>query len=129
MIYVNDLPKSHNRQNSKSQFADDAAPWAIGKNVQFAAKPLRKDVRKLTKWCAKWRIKLNPEKKRGHHILQVLFRLKFSESRKKKAVTGWYDFSHVKSSKMFSFDSVAEAHGLMYPWPSGENSSFAWEVI
>ena len=32
------------------------------KNVQFAAKRLRKDLRKLAKWCAKWRIKLNPEK-------------------------------------------------------------------
>ena len=32
------------------------------KNVQFAAKLLRKDLRKLAKWCAKWRIKLNPEK-------------------------------------------------------------------
>ena len=28
----------------------------------FAAKLLRKDLRKLAKWCAKWRIKLNPEK-------------------------------------------------------------------
>ena len=32
------------------------------KNVQFAAKLLRKDLWKLAKWCAKWRIKLNPEK-------------------------------------------------------------------
>ena len=30
------------------------------KNVQFAAKILRKDLRKLAEWCAKWRIKLNP---------------------------------------------------------------------
>ena len=43
----------------------------------------------------------------------------------KKAMTGWYDFSDVKSSKMLSFDSVAEAHGLIYPRPSGENFSFA----
>ena len=58
LIYVNDLPKPHHRQNSKSQFADDTA----NKNVQFAAKLLRKDLRKLAKWCAKFRIKLNPEK-------------------------------------------------------------------
>ena len=32
------------------------------KNVQFAAKLLGKDLRKLAKWCAKWRIKLNPDK-------------------------------------------------------------------
>ena len=62
LIYVNDLPKPHHRQNSKSQFADDTALWAAGKNVQFAAKILRKDLRKLAKWCAKWRIKLNPDK-------------------------------------------------------------------
>ena len=62
LIYVNDLPKPHHRQNSKSQFADDTALWAASKNVQFAAKFLRKDLRKLAKWCAKWRIKLNPDK-------------------------------------------------------------------
>ena len=62
LIYVNDLPNPHHRQNSKSQFADDTALWAASKNVQFAAKRLRKDLRKLAKWCAKWRIKLNPEK-------------------------------------------------------------------
>ena len=65
LIYVNDLPNSHHRQNSKSQFADDTAVYSASKNVQFAAKLLRKDLRKLAKWCAKWRInpeKLNPEK-------------------------------------------------------------------
>ena len=62
LIYVNDLPNPHHRQNSKSQFADDTDLWAASKNVQFAAKRLRKDLRKLAKWCAKWRIKLNPEK-------------------------------------------------------------------
>ena len=62
LIYVNDLPNPHHRQNSKSQFADDTALWAVSENVQFEAKLLRKDLRKLAKWCAKWRIKLNPEK-------------------------------------------------------------------
>ena len=56
------FPNPHHRQNSKSQFADDTALWAASKNVQFVAKRLRKDLRKLAKWCAKWRIKLNPEK-------------------------------------------------------------------
>ena len=45
LIYVNDLPNPHHRQNSKSQFADDTALWAASKNVQFAAKLLRKDLR------------------------------------------------------------------------------------
>ena len=36
----------------------------------------------------------------------------------------WYDFLNVKSSKMLSFDLVAEAYGLTYPRPSSENFSF-----
>ena len=59
--YVSDLLNPHHRQNSKFQFADDTALWAASKNVQFAAKLLRRDLRKLAKWCAKWRIKLNSE--------------------------------------------------------------------
>ena len=62
LMYINDLPKPHHKQNLKSQFADDTALWAASKNVQFAAKLLRKDLRKLAKWCAKWRRILNPEK-------------------------------------------------------------------
>ena len=62
LIYINDLPKLHHRQNSKSQFANDTALSAASKDVQFAAKRLLKDLRKLAKRCAKWRIKLNPEK-------------------------------------------------------------------
>ena len=60
LVHVNSLPNPHHRQNSKSQFADDTALWAASKNVQFAANLLRKDLQKLEKWCAKWRIRLNP---------------------------------------------------------------------
>ena len=67
LIYINDLPKPHHRQNSKSQFADDTALWAASKNVQFAPKHLRKDLRKLAKWYAKLRIKLNSEKPRSSY--------------------------------------------------------------
>ena len=67
LIYVNYLPKSHHRQNSKSHFADDTALWAAGKNVLFVAKLFQKDLRKLAKWCAKWRINLNPEKPRSSY--------------------------------------------------------------
>ena len=77
LIYVNDLPKPHYGQNLKAQFTDDTALWAGSKNVQFAAKLLRKDLQKLAKWCAKWRIKLNPEKTQGHHIFQVPCHQKF----------------------------------------------------
>ena len=49
LIYVNDLPKPDHIQNSKSQFADDTTLWAASKNVQLAAKLLRKNLRKLAK--------------------------------------------------------------------------------
>ena len=87
-MYVNDLPKPRHRQNSKPQFADDTALWAASKNVQFAAKRLRKDPRELAMWCAKWRIKLSPEKNQGHHILQVLSRQKFRNHSKNCMVRG-----------------------------------------
>ena len=67
LIYVNDLPNPHHRQNSKSQFADDIALSTASKIVQFAANPLHKYLQKLAKWCAKWRIKLNPEKLRSSY--------------------------------------------------------------
>ena len=67
LIYVNDLTNPHYRQNSKSQFADDTALWAASKNVQFAAKLLCKDLRKLAKWCTKWTIELNSEKLRSSY--------------------------------------------------------------
>ena len=62
LIYVNDLPPPHHKQSSLSQFADDTAQWAFSLNVKFAANLLQQDLLKLATWCAKWRIKLNPEK-------------------------------------------------------------------
>ena len=62
LIYVNDLPTPHHKQNSLSQFADDTAQWAFSRNVRIAAKRLQQDLLKLAMWCAKWRIKLNPVK-------------------------------------------------------------------
>ena len=62
LIYVNDLPNPYHRQKSESQFADDTALWVASKNVQFAGKLLVKALRKLAKWCAKWRITINCEK-------------------------------------------------------------------
>ena len=44
LIYINDLPKPHRRQNSKSQFAYDTALWAASRNVHIAAKLLQKDL-------------------------------------------------------------------------------------
>ena len=44
---------------------------------------------------------------------------------RKKPKTGWYAFTNVKLSKMLRFFSVAEAHGLIYPRPLGENFRLA----
>ena len=62
LIYVNDLPTPHHKQSSLSQFADDTAQLAFSLNICFAAKFLQQDLLNLAMWCAKWRIKLNPEK-------------------------------------------------------------------
>ena len=62
LIYVNDLPTPHHKQNSLSQFADDTAQWAFSLNIHIAAKLSQQDLLELAMWCAKWRIKLNPEK-------------------------------------------------------------------
>ena len=35
LIYVNDLPKPHHKQNSKSQFSDDTALWAASKTYNL----------------------------------------------------------------------------------------------
>ena len=62
LIYINDLPTPYHKKNSLSQFADDTTKWAFSLNVRFAAKFLHQDLLNLAVWCAKWRIKLNPEK-------------------------------------------------------------------
>ena len=62
LIYVNDFPTPHHKQNSLSQFADDTAQRAFSLSIHIAAKLLQQDLLKLAMWCAKWRIKLNPTK-------------------------------------------------------------------
>ena len=44
LIYVNDLPTPHHKQNSLSQFVDDTAQWAFSLNIRFAAKFLQQDL-------------------------------------------------------------------------------------
>ena len=56
------MPNPTHHQTNKSQFADDAGQWAVSKNIDLAAEYLQRDLDKLARWCAKWRIKLNPEK-------------------------------------------------------------------
>ena len=76
LIYVNDLPTLHHKKNSLSQFADDTAQWDFSLNIRFAAKRLQHDLLLLAMWCAKWRIKLNPEK------IKVIISSRFKLARK-----------------------------------------------
>ena len=62
LTYVNDMPNPSHHQTNKSQFADDASQWAMSKNIDSAVEYLQRDLDQLARWCAKWRIKLNPEK-------------------------------------------------------------------
>ena len=62
LIYVNAMPNPSHHQTNKSQFADHAGQWAVSKNIDLAAEYLQRELDKLARWCAKWRIKLNPEK-------------------------------------------------------------------
>ena len=56
------MPNPTHHQTNKSQFADVTGHWAVSKNIDLAAEYLQTDLDKLARWCAKWRIKLNPEK-------------------------------------------------------------------
>ena len=56
------MPDLSHHQTNKLQFADNACQWAVSKNIDLAAKYLQMDIDKLARLCAKWRIKLNPEK-------------------------------------------------------------------
>ena len=97
LIYVNDLLTPHHKQNSLPKFADDNAQWAFSLNVRFAAKPLQQDLLNLAMWCAKWKIKLNPEKKnKGDHILQAQTRQKNRTEPK----TVWRDTKSLSSSEI-----------------------------
>ena len=53
LIYVNDLPKPHHRQNSKSQFADDTALWAARKKRKICSKTFAKRTTKTVKVVCK----------------------------------------------------------------------------
>ena len=58
------MPNLSHHQTNKSQFANDASQWAMSKNIDLEEEYLQMDIDKLARWCAKWRIKLNPENKK-----------------------------------------------------------------
>ena len=62
LFLINDVPNPSHHQTNKSQFADDTGQWAVSKDIDLAAEYLLRDLEKQAGWCAKWRIKLNPEK-------------------------------------------------------------------
>ena len=56
LIYVNDMPNPSHNQTNKSQFTDDDGQWAMSKNFDLAAEYLQRDLDKLARCFAKWRI-------------------------------------------------------------------------
>ena len=44
-------------------------------------------------------------------------------------MTERYDFPNDKFTKMLRFFSLGEDFGLIYPRPSGKNSSFAYKTV
>ena len=112
LIYVNDLPPPHHKQNSLSQFADDTAQWAFSLNVRHAANLLQQDLLKLAMWCAKWRIKLNPEKNQDDYLLQVHAR---QESRTQPK-TIWQDTENLSSSEILRHYFWLKTHVLTTLW-------------
>ena len=97
LIYVNDMPNPSHRQTNKSQFADDAGQWAVNKNIDLAAEYLQRDLDNLARWCAKWRIKLNPEK-----IKVIIFPKSQTAIRAEPALSLYGDllsyYPHIRSS-------------------------------
>ena len=86
-------PSHH--QTKKLQFADDAGQWAVSRNIYLAADYLQWDLDNLARWCAKWRIKLNPEKTKV-----IIFSKSPSAIRAKPALSLYGDllsyYPHVK---------------------------------
>ena len=64
--------------------------------MQFAAKLLRKDLQKLAKWCAKWRIKLNPEKTE----VIIFSRSSLARNSETHSKTVWRETQNLSSSEI-----------------------------
>ena len=90
------MPNPSNHQTNKSQFADDAGQWAVSKNIDLAAEHLQRELDKLARWCAKWRIKVNLEKTKV-----VIFSKSRSAIRAEPALSLYGDlpsyYPHIKS--------------------------------
>ena len=62
ILYVSDIPQSKHKFIFLSQFADDIAIWAAGKDFLITNNRLQPYLDKLNNWCKLWRIRLNPGK-------------------------------------------------------------------
>ena len=89
------MPNPTYHQTNKSQFADDAGQWAVSKNIDLAGEYLQRHLDKLARWCAKWRIKLNPAKTKV-----IIFSKSRSAIRAKPALSFYGDllsyYPHIK---------------------------------
>ena len=97
LIYVNDLPPPHHKQNSLSQFADDTVQWAFSLNVRNAANLLQQDLLKSAMLCAKWRIKLNPEKTK---VIIFSMQVHARQENRTQQKTIWRDTENLSSSEI-----------------------------
>ena len=71
LIYVNDFPTPHHKQNSLSQFANHTAQWAFSLNIRFAAKRLQQDLLNLARVVCQMENQTESRENQSHHILQV----------------------------------------------------------
>ena len=89
------MPNPTHHQTNKSQFPDDASQWAVSKNIDLAVEYLQRDLDKLAMWCAKWRMKLNPEKPKV-----IIFSKSQSAIRAEPALSSYGDllsyYPHIK---------------------------------
>ena len=94
-------PTDH--QTNKSEFANNPGQWAVSKNIDLAEEYLQRDLDKLARWCAKWRIKLNPEKTKV-----IIFSKSQSAIMAERALSSYGDllsyYPHIKFSGI-TFDS------------------------
>ena len=71
LIYVNDLPTSHHKQNSLFQLAGDTAKWSLSVNVRFVANFYATGPSELGNVVCQMENQTESRKNQGDHILQV----------------------------------------------------------
>ena len=89
------MPNPSHHQINKSQVTGGASQWAVSKNIDLATEYLQRNLDKLTRLCAKWRIKLNPEKTKV-----IIFSKPQSAIRAERVLSLYSDllsyYSHIK---------------------------------